>query len=124
MDKFTDHESKCCLGAGPKGSDLDRAAPFREDPADRLERELAAVDLTDAAQAATRAAIAREHGDLAASLRLSRVAQHLYDRADIHRRCAEHAQPAGPRSLITTSSSTTPYSASPEQDPPVMDYPL
>lgn len=62
-------------------------------PAGKLERERAVLDLTDAAQAATRAAILLERGETAESHRLARLAQHLYDQADTHRRHATQAPP-------------------------------
>lgn len=58
-------------------------------PGRKLEREQAALELTDDAQAVTQAAILLEHGDLAESRRLSRLAQHLYASEYTHRRRAD-----------------------------------
>lgn len=57
-----------------------------------FERECATFDLTDAAQAATRAAICHWRGDLRNSSRFDRISRELYARADAHRRRTGHAR--------------------------------
>ena len=64
------------LGGGPETS--------------AFERQCAALDLTDAAQAATRADICRREGDLTNSRRLERISRELYACADVHRRRTGH----------------------------------
>lgn len=57
-----------------------------------LERERAALDLSDASQAAAQAVIMAGRDDQAESQRLERLAQQLYVKADDHRRLADHLQ--------------------------------
>lgn len=76
---------------GPTVEGQNRAGPYPPYPAEKLEREQAAFDLADAAQAATQAAILADQGEAADSRRLDLLAQQLYDRADNHRRHADQA---------------------------------
>ncbi len=57
-----------------------------------FERECAALDLTDAAQAATRADICRCRGDLTNSRRFDRISRELYACADAHRCRTRHVR--------------------------------
>ncbi|MDN5764739.1 MAG: hypothetical protein L0H96_02295 [Humibacillus sp.] len=66
------------LGGGPETS--------------AFERDCAALDLTDAAQATTRADICRRRGDLTNSRRFDRISRELYARADAHCRRTGHAR--------------------------------
>ncbi len=50
------------------------------------------LDLTDAAQVATQAAILIERGEVAENRRLTRLAQRLYASADTHRHHADQAR--------------------------------
>lgn len=79
-------------------SELDRgepdpvgAAPASRYPAQQRDRERAVLDLTNAAQAATCAAILLDRGLAAESYRLTLLAQQLYDQADSHRLEADRA---------------------------------
>lgn len=57
-----------------------------------FERDCAALDLTDAAQAATRADICRRRGDLTNSHRFERISRELYACADAHRGRTDHVR--------------------------------
>lgn len=67
----------------------ERAQPY---PADKLEREQAALDLADASQAATRAARLHGRNESAESLLFALLAQRLYAQADAHGRAAAEAR--------------------------------
>lgn len=88
--------------SSPGAMDRVPAGPFPLYPADKLEKEQAVFDLTDAAQADTRAATALERGDLAESRRLSRLAQSLYNQAETHRRHACEGQGAASQTAAAT----------------------
>lgn len=94
MKMLTNPTGGAGLDRGPTAKGRKRSRPLPPCPAEKLEREQAAFDLADAAQAATRAAIAFEGGEADQSRQLTRLAQRLYDRADAHRRNADQAQRA------------------------------
>lgn len=94
MEEFVSSSAGHSRDPAPAVSGRPLRAPFLPCPAPRLEREQAALDLADAAQAATRAANAFQRGELTDSRRLSRLARRLYDQADTHRRHADRARRA------------------------------
>lgn len=91
MKYFVEPGGGCAVDVDPEGPARNGAALLHPYPAGKLERERAVLDLADAAQAATRAAILHERGEDAESRRLARLAQHLYDQADTHRLHADQA---------------------------------
>lgn len=94
MKKFTSPTGGAGLDREPTAIGRKRARPFPPYPVEKLGREQAAFDLSDAAQAAARAAILFEGCEADESRQLARLAQRLYDRADAHRRNADQAQHA------------------------------
>lgn len=91
MDEFVDPVVGFSLDPGRAVGSSKRAGSSLPYPAEKLERELAAFDLADAAQAATRAAILSDQGQAADSRHLDRLSQGLYASADNHRRNADQA---------------------------------
>lgn len=75
--------------AGPPSAPRCSPGQSERDIRARFEREVAALDLTDASQASTLAAILSENGAAEKSRRLAEAARQHYESADRHRHLAE-----------------------------------